>query len=70
MKYKITYDTKGGNGQITTEESKLNEIKATLENSGCFNIAVEKVHEHDPCDSCKRQDYNTCYGCPHAEEEE
>jgi hypothetical protein len=67
QKYRITYETKGGSGHATVEETKLHEVRATLENSGCFNIAVEPIYEEDPCEHCKRQDYTTCHGCPHAE---
>ena len=63
-KYEITYNTNGGNGKTIIDADKLNEVIATLENSGCFNIAVKQVYEADPCDNCKR---NLCYGCPHAE---
>ena len=63
-KYKITYETQGGSGHATVEETELHEVRATLENSGCFNIAVEQIIEQDPCDNCNRP---ICHGCPHAE---
>lgn len=63
-KYKITYDTVGGNGQVIAYENEIGEVKATLEQSGCFNIIVEQIVEQDPCDNCNKP---ICYGCPHAE---
>lgn len=63
-KYKITYDTQGGNGGVITDEYELSKVRATLENTGCFNIIVEQIVERDPCDNCNRP---ICHGCPHAE---
>lgn len=63
-KYQITYDTVGGNGKVITDKYEVSKVRATLENSGCFNIAVSEIYEDDPCDRCNR---NLCHGCPHAE---
>lgn len=63
-KYKITYDTQGGNGQVMTDEYELSKVIATLEQSDCFNIAVEQIVERDPCDNCNKP---ICYGCPYSE---
>lgn len=65
MKYQITYETKGGNGYTTVEETEVDKMKATLENSGCFNIVVEPIREYDRCDYCNRP---MCHGCPYQEE--
>lgn len=50
---------------MTVNADKLNETIATLENSGCFNITINKIYEADPCDFCK---HNRCADCPHSEE--
>ena len=63
MKCKITYKTKGGDGQVITDEIKVNAVIETLKQTGCFDIAFEFIYEDDPCDNCKK---NCCADCPYS----
>lgn len=69
MKCRITYDTAGGNGTIIAEENEIDDIVATLENSGCFNIAVEQMHEFNPCETSACNKYHSCAECPYSKED-
>lgn len=66
MTYRITYETEGGNGTIIAEND---DIVATLENSGCFNIAVEQIHEFNPCETSACNKYHSCAECPYSKED-
>lgn len=66
MKYTIHYEVLDGCGHVNMNgtETEVRSMVETLANSGCRNIAVERIHEDDPCDHCNKP---ICHGCPHAE---
>ena len=65
MKYQIDYEYDGGSGsmEINLTTTAVEEVVDKLKEMGCRNIAVEEVHEPDPCDRCNRP---ICHGCEHS----